>query len=210
MRRTVRLARQAGVAVGAHPGFPDLVGFGRREMRVAPQDIENLVLYQIGALDAIARSEGVRLMHVKAHGALYNMAVADAVVAAAIARAVAAFDPGLIFFALPQSELARAAEKIGLQSALEAFADRRYEPDGSLTPRSREGAVIHDVDTVVSRALRMVDGVVIASDGSRLEMRVDTICTHGDTPGAQLLTRALREGLERAGVTIAPVGGQHK
>lgn len=211
MRRTVRLARMAGVAVGAHPGFPDLVGFGRREMRVAPQDIEDMVLYQIGALDAVARSEGVRLAHVKAHGALYNMAVTDAAVAAAVARAVAAFDPELIFFALPQSALARAAEDIGLQVALEAFADRGYEADGSLTPRSRDGAVIHDVDTVVARALRMiVDGLVITSDGSRLEMRVDTICTHGDTPGAQLLTRALRAGLERAGVTVAPVRRQHE
>jgi UPF0271 protein len=206
MRRTVRLARDAGVAVGAHPGFPDLVGFGRREMRMAPQDVEDMVLYQIGALAAMAKSEGVRLSHVKAHGALYNMAITDKVLAAAVARAVAAFDPALIFFALPDSELARAANGLGLQVALEGFADRAYEPDGSLTPRSRAGAVLHDVDAVVARALRMAtDGVVIASDGSRLEMRVDTICTHGDTPGAQSLTRALRAGLERAGVTVAAV-----
>ena len=209
MRRTVGLARDAGVAVGAHPGFPDLVGFGRREMRMRPQDVEDMVLYQIGALAAIAKSEGVRLSHVKAHGALYNMAVADKALAAAIARAAAAFDPALIFFALPGSELARAANAIGLQVALEGFADRAYEPDGSLTPRSRAGAVIHDVDAVVTRALRMiVDGVVTASDGSKLEMRVDTICTHGDTPGAQSLTRALRAGLEQAGVTVAVVASK--
>jgi UPF0271 protein len=206
MRRTVRLARDAGVAVGAHPGFPDLVGFGRREMRMAPQDVEDMLLYQIGALAAMAKCEGVRLSHVKPHGALYNMAVTDKVLAAAIARAVAAFDPAVIFFALPDSELARAANGLGLQVALEGFADRAYEPDGSLTPRSRAGAVLHDVDAVVARALRMaIDGVVIAADGSRLEMRVDTICTHGDTPGAQSLTRALRAGLERAGVTVAAV-----
>lgn len=206
MRRTVRLARDGGVAVGAHPGFPDLVGFGRREMRMAAQDVEDMVLYQIGALAAIAKSEGVRLSHVKPHGALYNMAVTDKALAAAIARAVAAFDPALIFFALPGSELARAANGLGLQVALEGFADRAYEPDGSLTPRSRAGAVIHQVDAVAARAVRMVtDGVVTASDGSRLEMRVDTICTHGDTPGAQSLTRALRAGLERAGVTVAAV-----
>ena len=206
MRRTVRLAREAGVVVGAHPGFPDLVGFGRREMGMGAQDVEDMVLYQIGALAAIAKGEGVRLSHVKPHGALYNMAVTDKALAAAMARAVVAFDPELIFFALPGSELARAATGVGLQVALEGFADRAYEPDGSLTPRSRAGAVIHDVDAVVARALRMVtDGVVIASDGSRLEMRVDTICTHGDTPGAQSLTRALRAGLERAGVTVAAV-----
>lgn len=209
MRRTIGLARDTGVAVGAHPGFPDLMGFGRREMRMRPQDVEDMVLYQIGALAAIAKSEGVRLSHVKAHGALYNMAVTDKSLAAAIARAAAAFDPALIFFALPGSELARAANAIGLQVALEGFADRAYEPDGGLTPRSRAGAVIHDVDAVVTRALRMVvDGVVTASDGSKLEMRVDTICTHGDTPGAQSLTRALRAGLERAGVTVAVVASK--
>ena len=206
MRRTVRLARDAGVRVGAHPGFPDLVGFGRREMRMAAQDVEDMVMYQIGALAAIARSEGVALSHVKAHGALYNTAVTDTALASAIARAVMAVDPTLIFFALPGSELARAADGLGLQVALEGFADRSYEPDGSLTPRSRAGAVIHDVDAVVARALRMAtDGVVTASDGSKLDMRVDTICTHGDTPGAQALTRALRTSLERAGVTVAAV-----
>ncbi|HEU4938481.1 MAG TPA: 5-oxoprolinase subunit PxpA [Vicinamibacterales bacterium] len=206
MRRTVRLARDAGVRVGAHPGFPDLMGFGRREMRMAPQDLEDMVVYQIGALAAIARSEGVALSHVKAHGALYNMAVTDKALASAIARAVMAVDPALIFFALPGSELARAANGLGLQVALEGFADRSYEPDGSLTPRSRAGAVIHDVDAVVARALRMAtEGVVTATDGSRLAMRVDTICTHGDTPGAQALTRALRTSLERAGVTVAAV-----
>jgi UPF0271 protein len=211
MRRTVRLARDGGVAVGAHPGFPDLVGFGRREMRMAAQDVEDMVLYQIGALAAIAKSEGVRLSHVKPHGALYNMAATDKALAAAIARAVAAFDPALIFFALPGSELARAANGLGVQVALEGFADRAYEPDGSLTPRSRAGAVIHQVDAVVARALRMAtDGVVTASDGSRLDMRVDTICTHGDTPGAQSLTRALRAGLERAGVTVAAVAAKRQ
>ena len=211
MRRTVRLARDAGVAVGAHPGFPDLVGFGRRDMRMAAQDVEDMVLYQIGALAAIAKSEGVRLSHVKPHGALYNMAVTDTPLAAAIARAVMAFDPALIFFALPGSELAREATGLGLQVALEGFADRAYEPDGSLTPRSRAGAVIHDVDAVVARALRMAtDGFVTATDGSRLDMRVATICTHGDTPGAQSLTRALRAGLERAGVTVAAVASTRR
>jgi len=211
MRRTIRLAREAGVAVGAHPGFPDLVGFGRREMRIAPRDVEDMVVYQIGALAAIARSEGVSLSHVKAHGALYNMAVTDNALAGALARAVMAVDPALIFFALPGSELARAASALGLQVALEGFADRAYEPDGTLTSRSRAGAVIHDVDAVVDRALRMVtEGTVTASEGSTLEMRVDTICTHGDTPGAQALTRALRTSLERAGVTVAAVARKRR
>jgi UPF0271 protein len=206
MRRTVRLARQAGAAVGAHPGFPDLVGFGRREMCMSPPDVEDMVLYQIGALAGIAHGEGVRLSHVKAHGALYNMAVTDEGIAAAIARAVAAFDRSLIFFALPGSQLARAGTAAGLQVALEGFADRTYEPDGSLTPRSRPGAVIHDVDAVVSRAVRMiVEGTVITTGKTTLSLRIDTMCTHGDTPGAQSLTRALRAGLEDAGVTVASI-----
>jgi UPF0271 protein len=209
MRRTVRLAREAGVAVGAHPGFQDLAGFGRREMRLAPQEIEDMVLYQIGALAAIAQSEGVRLQHVKAHGALYNMAAKDRALADAVARAVAAFDRSLILFGLPGSELTRAGAGCGLRVASEGFADRAYEPDGSLTPRSRAGAVIHDTEAVVRRAVRMaVDGRVAATDGSEMVMHVETICTHGDTPGAQALTRALRAGLERAGVAIAPVAGQ--
>jgi 5-oxoprolinase (ATP-hydrolysing) subunit A len=208
MRRTVRLARDAGVAVGAHPGFQDLAGFGRREMRLAPQEVEDMVLYQIGALAAIAQSEGVRLQHVKAHGALYNMAAKDRALADAIARAVAAFDRSLMLFGLPGSELTRAGAACGLRVVSEGFADRAYESDGSLTPRSRAGAVIHDTEAVVRRAVRMaVDGRVTATDGSELAMHVETICTHGDTPGAQALTRALRAGLERAGAAIAPVAG---
>jgi UPF0271 protein len=207
MRRTVRLARDAGVSVGAHPGFPDLVGFGRREMRVTPQEVEDMILYQVGALAAIAAAEGVRLRHVKAHGALYNMAVRDRALADAIARAVHAFDPSLMLFVLPASELHRAGEAAGLHVALEGFADRAYEPDGSLTPRSRPGAVIHDPDDVVRRAIRMVKGGgVTAADGTNVSLRVDTICTHGDTPGAHELTRLLRAGLEREGIRVVPVG----
>lgn len=208
MRRTVRLARDAGVSVGAHPGFQDLAGFGRREMRVTPQEAEDLVLYQIGALHGIARSEGVSLRHVKPHGALYNMAVRDVALADAIARAIHAFDPALVLFALPGSALMRAGENRGLVVAAEGFADRSYEADGSLTPRSKQDAVIHDTASVVARAVRMAtEGRVTAADGSEIPMRVQTICTHGDTPGAQELTRAIRAGLERAGVTIAAVAG---
>jgi 5-oxoprolinase (ATP-hydrolysing) subunit A len=203
MRRTVQLAREHGVAVGAHPGFQDLVGFGRREMRVSPQEVEDIVLYQVGALEAIARSEGLRLVHVKPHGALYNMATRDRAMADAIARAVRACDPSLVLFVPPASEMQRAGEAAGLAVAAEGFADRAYEPDGSLAPRTRAGSVIHDAETVVARAARMAtEGVVTATDGRDIPMRIATLCVHGDTPGAGDLARALREGLTRAGVEI--------
>jgi UPF0271 protein len=203
MRETVRLARDAGVAVGAHPGFPDLVGFGRRELKATPREVEDLVLYQIGALAAIAASEGVSLVHVKAHGALYNMAARDRSLSDAIARAVAAFGRGLILFGLPQSELLRAGKATGLRVASEGFADRAYAPDGSLAPRTAAGSVITDPEIVLQRALRMVTrGEVTATDGSTLTFAVDTLCVHGDTPGAGQLTRLLREGLEQQGVAV--------
>jgi 5-oxoprolinase (ATP-hydrolysing) subunit A len=209
MRRTVRLARDNGVAVGAHPGLPDLVGFGRRAMSVAPAQVEDFVLYQIGALEAIARAEGVKLQHVKPHGALYNMAIRDRALADAIARAVAAFDRSLLLFGLPGTELLRAGEAAGLPVAAEGFADRAYEPDGSLTPRSQPGAVMHDAAEIVARAVRMVrEGVVNARDGEEIPMRVATICLHGDTPGSHELTRRLREGLEQAGIKVRAAGGE--
>jgi UPF0271 protein len=208
MRDTVRLAREHGVAVGAHPGFPDLVGFGRRNMAASPREVEDFVLYQIGALAAVAAAEGVKLKHVKAHGALYNMAIRDRALSDAIARAVASFDKTLILFGLPKSELLRAGQAAGLPVAPEGFADRSYEPDGSLTPRDREGAVIHDPSAVVRRAVRMArDEVVTATNGEDIPMYVRTICTHGDTPGSHELTRLLRTGLEREGIKVRPVGG---
>lgn len=207
MRRTVKIARDAGVAIGAHPGFPDLAGFGRRELRATPGEVEDMVLYQIGALSAIARSEGGVVSHVKAHGALYNMAARDRTLADAIARAVKSFDPSLVLFGLPGSELLRAGEAAGLQTASEGFADRAYSPDGSLAPRGAAGAVIHDAAEVVRRALRMVgEGRVTSTDGSELTFRVDTLCVHGDTPGAGELTARLRAGLERQGVAVRAIG----
>jgi UPF0271 protein len=203
MRETVRMARDNGVAIGAHPGLPDLAGFGRRTMAVTAAEVENLVVYQIGALAAIAAAEHVKLRHVKAHGALYNMAVKDRALADAIAAAVRAVDPELVVFALPGTELARAAEDAGLRVAREGFADRAYEADGSLTPRSRPGSVIQSADEVIGRAVRMArDGVVRATNGSDIPMRVDTLCTHGDTPGAHELTRQLRAGLEAEGIRV--------
>jgi UPF0271 protein len=206
MRRTLRLAKQHGVAVGAHPGFADLQGFGRREMQVEPAEIEDSLIAQIGALAAIAKAEGMVLQHVKAHGALYNMAARDRRLADAIASAVKAFDPSLIMFGLPKSPLLDAGGAAGLRVAAEGFADRAYEPDGSLTPRARPGAVIHDADAVVARALRMVrDGVVLTTAGEEIGLAVETICVHGDTPGAAELTRRIRAGLKDAGVAVRSV-----
>jgi len=204
MRATIALAREKGVAIGAHPGFQDLVGFGRREIKASPSEVEDLVLYQVSALAGMAAAQGAALQHVKAHGALYNMACRDRALADAIARAVAAFDRSLILFGLPGSELLRAGEAAGLAVAAEVFADRAYDPDGSLTARSKPGSVIHDTPKVVERAIKMVrDQKVIAVDGSTIALRADTICLHGDTPGAADHARAVRAGLEHAGIKIA-------
>jgi UPF0271 protein len=206
LRRTIRLAHRFGVSVGAHPGFPDLAGFGRREMRLSPDEAEDMVLYQIAAVAGVAKSEGVRLRHVKPHGALYNLAVADTGLAAAIVRAVRAFDPSLILFALPRSALLETGRAAGLRVAAEAFADRAYQSDGTLAPRSIPGSVISEPSAVVSRAIRMVsDGIVRAVDGTDVQVAPDTLCVHGDTPGAGQLAASLRSGLEAAGITVAAV-----
>jgi UPF0271 protein len=204
MRQTIALAKDKGVAIGAHPGFPDLVGFGRREMKATPAEVEDLVLYQVAAVGGMAAAQGLSLQHVKAHGALYNMACRDRALAAAIARAVAALDRSLILFGLPNSELLRAGQAAGLPVAAEVFADRAYEPDGSLTSRNKPGSVIHDAAAVVARAVRMVkDNQVMAVDGTLVALTADTICLHGDTPGAADLARVIRRGLESAGIRIA-------
>jgi UPF0271 protein len=204
MRATIALAREKGVAIGAHPGFQDLVGFGRREIKASPSEVEDLVLYQVSALAGMAAAQGVTLQHVKAHGALYNMACRDRALADAIAKAVAAFDRSLILFGLPNSELLRAGAAAGLTVAAEVFADRAYDPDGSLTNRSKPGSVIHDTQKVVERAVKMVrDKHVVAVDGSTIALQADTICLHGDTPGAAEHARAVRSGLEAAGIVVA-------
>jgi UPF0271 protein len=207
LRETIRLAKAHGVAVGVHPGLPDLAGFGRRELNVTPKEAEDLVLYQIAAVAGVAAAEGVRIQHVKPHGALFNMAVRDADLSAAIARAVEAFDRSLILFGLPGSEILRAGGSRGLRVAAEVFADRAYEPDGALASRRKPGAVIHDTDTVVTRAVRMVkERSVVAMDGSVVQLEADTICVHGDTPGSDDLAAKIRAGLERAGVTVKAIG----
>jgi 5-oxoprolinase (ATP-hydrolysing) subunit A len=207
LRDTIRSAKQHGVAVGAHPGFPDLVGFGRRELNVTPKEAEDMVLYQVAAVAGIAAAEGVQIQHVKPHGALFNMAVRNADLSAAIARAVAAFDRDLILFGLPGSEILAAGTAAGLRVAAEVFADRAYERDGSLASRRKANSVIHDPDAVVARAVRMVtDRTVVAIDGSVVNLDADTICVHGDTPGSDQLAARIRAGLEAAGVTVKAIG----
>jgi UPF0271 protein len=207
LRETIRRAKAHGVAVGAHPGFPDLVGFGRRELNVTAKEAEDLVLYQVAAVAGVASAEGVRIQHVKPHGALFNMAVTNAELAGAIARAVAAFDPALLLFGLPGSEILKAGRSAGLRTAAEVFADRAYEPDGSLASRRKPGSVIHDPAAVVARAIKMAkDRSVVAIDGSVVPLEADTMCVHGDTPGSDDLAAKIRAGLERAGITVKAVG----
>ena len=207
MRETVRLAVDAGVAVGAHPGYPDLAGFGRRDLHVSARELEDMLVYQIAALAGFARAAGVELKHVKAHGALYNMAARDRRLSDAIARAVLSFDSSLVLFGLAGSVMLAAGRDAGLRVAAEGFADRMYEPDGSLTPRSRPGAVVEDPADVARRAVRMVrDGAVITSAGSVLPLQIDTICVHGDTPGADVSARELRRALTEAGIVVRAVG----
>lgn len=203
IRRTIRAAAAAGVSVGAHPGFPDLQGFGRREMRIAPADLTAMLIYQVGAVAALASAEGVRLRHVKAHGALYNMAVADAGYAGAIAEATAAFE-GLWLFAPLNSEMAAVAQARGIRVAHEAFLDRGYRRDGTLVPRSEPGALITDPAQVAARALAMAtEGTVTAADGTRLTVRPQTLCVHSDTPGAATLAAAARAALAAAAIRVA-------
>lgn len=208
MRATVALAAAHDVAVGAHPGFPDLEGFGRRELDVTPRDVEDFVIYQIGALAAIAAAQGVRLQHVKPHGALFNMAARDAGLADAVARATAVIDRSLILFGLPGSELIGAGWRAGLRTACEGFADRAYRPDGALVSRQNPGAVIHDHETVVARAVRMVrDRTVEAIDGSVIPLMIDTVCVHGDTPDAANLAAGIRQALVESGIEVKALRG---
>jgi 5-oxoprolinase (ATP-hydrolysing) subunit A len=197
----------AGVAVGAHPSFPDREGFGRRDLQLPPWQIEELVVSQIAALAAIASAEGMRLQHVKPHGALFNVAVRDRSVADAIARATASVDPALILFGLPASELIAAGKAAGLQTASEAFADRAYRPDGTLVPRTQPGAVIDDAAQVLTRVAAMArDRAVIAIDGTRVPITLDTICVHGDTPGAADLAARIRSTLAASGIDVKSIG----
>jgi UPF0271 protein len=208
MANTVKLAKQHNVAIGAHPGFPDLVGFGRREMKLTQKEATNYTIYQVGALQAFAKTAGVELQHVKPHGALYNMAMKYTMLAKAIVEAIDAVDSGLIVFVAAESELAKAASKAGLRVACEVFADRAYNSDGSLVSRAVAGAVIEDARTVTERAVGMVkEKRVTAIDGKVVDLGdVHTICVHGDNLAAVALVKTLQKGLEKAGVEVASVG----
>lgn len=210
MRWTVRWAKEGRVAIGAHPGFRDHEGMGRRPARVTPPQVETLVAYQVGALAAIASLEGATLHHVKPHGALYNMAARDAQLAEAIARGVRAVDPHLILIGLAGSPFLETVRDLGHPAAAEAFVDRGYNPDGTLVPRGYPGDLILEEAEVVTRALDLArDHVLTDSAGRRLALVADTICVHGDTPGAEKLARAVRRALEGAGIAVTPLPRPH-
>ena len=207
MRHTIAIAKKAGVALGAHPGYPDLIGFGRRAMEASMEEINDYVTYQIGALQAFATAQGLKLQHVKPHGALYNMAVQNSEIWDAVSEAIAAIDPDLILFVLAgvdREKLERIGAKHGIRIAYEFFGDRAYNPDGSLVSRKEPGAVIHDHQFVAEKVLKMVtDGKVDCIDGSQIELAADTICVHGDNPAALELVKNIRNTLLNAGVEIA-------
>jgi UPF0271 protein len=209
MRKTVALAKQFGVEVGAHPGFPDLMGFGRRNVDATLEEIQDYVVYQTGALRAFAQSQGLKLQHVKAHGSLYNMAVANPKIWEAIAEAVAKVDRDIILVVLASSKresLLEMGKRQGTRIAFEAFPDRAYNKNGSLVSRREKGAVIHDHEMVAKRALKMaVEGKVIAMDGTEIELRADTLCVHGDNPAAVQMVKKIRQELKNAGVTVIPM-----
>jgi 5-oxoprolinase (ATP-hydrolysing) subunit A len=208
MAATVALCRRADVAVGAQPGYPDLLGFGRRPMAFDPDEITAMVRYQVGALEAFCRAEGVPMQHVKPHGALYNQAAADPTLARAIARAVAGFSRELALFGLASSTpMVEAAAEMGLRFVPEAFADRRYLADGSLQPRSEPGSLITDPARAAGQAVAIAtEGRARAADDTRIELRAESICCHGDTPGAVAIASAVRRGLEAAGVEVRAIG----
>ena len=206
MRKTVQLALEKNVGIGAHPGLQDLVGFGRRNLNLSPQEAYDLVVYQIGALSGFVQAEGGRMQHVKAHGALYNMAAQNAGLSEAIAEAVYKIDPELILFGLSGSELVKAGEKIGLRTANEVFSDRTYQRDGSLTPRTQPNALITDTATALEQVIRMVkEQKVISTQQQEIQIKADTICIHGDGATALDFASAISSSLAGAGIDIIKV-----
>jgi UPF0271 protein len=207
MAYTINLAKKYSVAIGAHPGFPDLMGFGRREMQLTPEEVKNYVIYQVSALEGFAKTVGTSLQHVKPHGALYNMAVNDKKLSETIVETVRALNRNLIVFAPPNSVLADGAAKSGLQVAYEFFADRSYNPDGSLVSRRQPNAIIQEPNKVVQRVVKVIkDGTVLAANSEVIDMgKVHTICVHGDTPAAVKLVEAIKHGLMKANVEVKRV-----
>lgn len=210
MKRTISLARENGVGPGAHPGFPDLIGFGRRNMDATLEEIKEYVTYQVGALQAFATAQGISLQHVKPHGALYNMAVRNVDVWDAVAEAIAGLDKDLILVALAgpnRSEIEAIATRHNIRIAFEFFADRAYNPDGSLVSRREAGAVLHNSAEVAERVVKMViEGLVLAVDDSEIRLEADTICVHGDNPEAVGLVKNIRESLIGSGIEVVPMG----
>lgn len=204
MHKTVKLALSNNVAIGAHPGMQDLIGFGRRNMKISPEEAYNMVVYQIGALYGFIKSEGGKMQHVKPHGALYNMAAKNSELARAIAEAIYKVDPELILFGLAGSQLIIQGEKIGIKTASEVFADRTYQIDGSLTPRSHDDAMVTDTDKAVIRVERMIkEGVVMCQQGEDIKIKADTICVHGDGEQALDFTRKIRKYLQKSGIVAS-------
>jgi UPF0271 protein len=206
MHRLCMLAKDLGVSVGAHPGFNDLWGFGRRRIQMKPQDLELMVAYQIGALQAMAAYAGLKVTHLKAHGALNNMAAEDAAYAMAIGRAIQTVDRNIIYVALYGTEMQKAAEKLGLPMALEGFPDRRYADDGNLASRAIPGSVLKDPNAAAEQALRMVrDGEIIALSGKRIKVKLHTLCVHGDEATGVAVARGIRQTLEAADISVVPL-----
>jgi len=204
MRKTVNLALQKGVAIGAHPGLPDLLGFGRRQMVISNQEAYDMVVYQIGALNGFVKASGGHLTHVKPHGALYNMAVTDPVIAEAIAEAVYNVNPTLVFFGLSNSELIQAAKKIGLKTANEVFADRTYQADGTLTPRSHPDCFVENNEAALQQVIQMVkEKKVMTLQAKTINIIADTVCIHGDGPHALAFAKTIKAGLSLQGIGIA-------
>ena len=206
MEKTVALCKENQVQVGAHPGYPDLVGFGRRNLNVAPAELKAMVMYQVGALDAFCRAKGLSMQHVKPHGAMYNMAGKDLALASAICEALYEVNPSLILMALSGSKMTEAAEKTGLKAAREVFADRAYEEDGSLVARTKPGAMITDEDLAISRVIGMVKNhKVTAISGKEIPITADSICVHGDGPKALAFVQKIRQALQAEGIAIKPL-----
>lgn len=203
---TIKTAIKKGVSVGAHPSYPDLQGFGRREMALSPEEVFDVVLYQIAAVKGICEAYGIKLHHVKPHGALYNRAAKDPALAKAIVKAVKTLDKNLVFYGLAGSHLISEAEKIGLKTASEVFADRTYQPDGTLTPRTEPGALIENAERAVAQVLEMVkDQTVTAVGGEKISIKADTVCIHGDTPQAPEFARTIRERLIKNGIEVSAI-----
>ncbi len=207
MAKTVKIAKDAGVAVGAHPGFPDLVGFGRRNMNVLPAELKAMVVYQIGALKAFCDSNKIKMQHVKPHGAMYNMAAKDEKLAVAIAEGIAEVDDSLILLGLSGSEMLKAAQKTGLKAKKEVFADRAYEEDGTLVVRTKPGSMITDENLAIERVLGMIkNGSVKAITGKEIPIEADSICVHGDSPKALDFVKKIRAALEVEGIELCAMG----